>query len=136
MLKKILPSNWLSNSMPPTENKDNSCEESGRSNDEGGPSSEPRGRAASASASSKASLPISIGKPAKCHKRTYRKSFRMLRSNAAADDEATPTSPLPDSMPEMEIIEMSPEDKRIIRDTWNVVYNEVTLDLHNRSSFL
>ena len=123
MLKKILPSNWLLTSMPPTNVVSSSCEESGRSNDEGGPSGEPRGRAASASASSKASLPISISRPTKCPKRNYRKSFRMLKTNAGADDEAT--SPLPESMPEMEIIEMTPEEKKIIRDTWNVVYNEV-----------
>merc|ERR1712029_1235508 len=78
----------------------------------------PRADTSPAASSGKPTLPISIRKP-KSSKRLH-KSFRMLRTTAAEEEVS-----VPESMPDVEIIEMTQEEKQILKESWKVVYSEV-----------
>ena len=125
MLKKILPSGWLGppSTSPPGGGMgaaggehSSSCIED---NDEGS-AAEPGGIHPRAHTLG-SSKPISIRQKSK---KRY-KSFRMLRMTPA-EDEASALN-IPESMPDVEIIEMSQEEKHILRESWKVVYSEVRI---------
>ena len=123
MLKKILPSGWLGppSTSPPGGGLEHSssCIE----DNEEGSTAESGGGIHPRAHTLGSSKPISIRQKSK---KRY-KSFRMLRMTPA-EDEASALN-IPESMPDVEIIEMSQEEKQILRESWKVVYSEVSVRL-------